>query len=284
MFTPNLCAIQPGPECLKNATVVAIINGTELSALIDTGSSTTFINENTAKILKLQIFPRNKSILVASSNLEGHISGQCVTNVNINDVEYSNVLLKLMNNNLCTDILLGHDFQSLHKQVVFKFSVVKNNFVVSSEVCALSNSIASVPTLFSNISRECKPIAVKSRQFNKTGLEFINTEISRLCSEEIIKPNVSPWRAQGAIVKDAEINKRRMCIDYSQTINLFTELDAYPLPRIDVLVNNLSKYYVFSTFDLRSAYNQIPIAKKDRAFTALEAGVSYGNLLAFLLE
>ena len=271
IFTPNLCAIQPGPECLKNATVVAIINGTELSALIDTGSSTSFINKNTAKMLKLQIFPRNESILMASSNLKGHISGQCVTNVNINGVEYSNVLLKLMNG-LCTDILLGHDFQSLHEQVVFKFNGVKNDFVVSSEVCALSNSIASVPSLFSNVSRECKPIAVKSRQFNKTDQEFINSEISRLCSEGIIKPSVSPWRAQVVIVKDAENNKRRMCIDYSQTINLFTELDAYPLPRIDVLVNNLSKYQVFSTFDLRSAYHQIPIAKKDRAFTAFEAG------------
>ena len=180
---------------------------------------------------------------------------------------------------------MGHEFQSLHEQVVFKFNGVKNNFVVSSEVCALSNSIASVPSLFSNVSRECKPIAVKSRQFNKTDQEFINTEISRLCSEGIIKPSVSPWRAQVVIVKDAENNKRRMCIDYSQTINLFTELDAYPLPRIDVPVNNLSKYHVFSTFDLRSAYHQIPIAKKDIVLLPhLKLGVSYGNLLAFLLE
>ena len=106
-------------------------------------------------------------------------------------------------NNLCTDILLGHDFQSLHKQVVFKFSGVKNNFVVSSEVCALSNSFASVPSLFSNVSCECKLIAVRSRQFNKTDQEFMNTESSRFCSEGIIKPSVSPWRAQVVIVKDA---------------------------------------------------------------------------------
>ena len=62
-----------------------------------------------------------------------------------------------------------------------------------------------------------------------------------------------------------------MCIDYSQTINLFTELDAYPLSRIDTLVNKLAKYHVFSTFDLRSAYHQIPIAKNDKAYTAFEA-------------
>ena len=39
------------------------------------------------------------------------------------------------------------------------------------------------------------------------------------------------------IVKD-EFNwhKKRMCVDYSQTINIYTELDAYPLPRIDDMV------------------------------------------------
>ena len=62
-----------------------------------------------------------------------------------------------------------------------------------------------------------------------------------------------------------------MCIDYSQTVNLFTELDAYPLTKIEFLVNELAKYRVFSTFDLRSAYYQILIAEKDRPFTALEA-------------
>ena len=62
-----------------------------------------------------------------------------------------------------------------------------------------------------------------------------------------------------------------MCGDYSQTINLFNELDAYRLPRIDALVNTLAKYHVFSTFDLRSAYYQIPIASKDWVFTDFEA-------------
>ena len=63
-----------------------------------------------------------------------------------------------------------------------------------------------------------------------------------------------------------------MCVDYSQTVNLFTEFDAYPLPKIEFLVNELAKYCIFSTFDLRSAYHQILIAESDRPFTAFEAG------------
>ena len=62
-----------------------------------------------------------------------------------------------------------------------------------------------------------------------------------------------------------------MCVDYSQTINQFTELDAYPLPRIDEMINNLANYKLFSTYDLKSAYHQILLRKDERKFTAFEA-------------
>ncbi|XP_068240061.1 uncharacterized protein [Palaemon carinicauda] len=69
-----------------------------------------------------------------------------------------------------------------------------------------------------------------------------------------------------------------MVIDYSQTINRFTELDAYPLPRIDETVNNVSRYKVFSTSDLKSAYHQVPIREDEKLYTAFEAS---GKLYEF---
>ncbi len=62
-----------------------------------------------------------------------------------------------------------------------------------------------------------------------------------------------------------------MVIDYSQTINRFTYLDAYHIPKIEEIVDNVSSYRVFSTIDLRSAYHQVPIRLNERAYTALEA-------------
>ena len=62
-----------------------------------------------------------------------------------------------------------------------------------------------------------------------------------------------------------------VCALIIQTVNLFTELDAYSLPRIETLINDLAKYHVFSTFDLHSAYHQIQMTEKDRPFTAFEA-------------
>jgi len=54
-------------------------------------------------------------------------------------------------------------------------------------------------------------------------------EVSKLLNDGIIEPSYSPWRAQVLVTKD-ERHKRRMVVDYSQTINKFTLSDAYPLP------------------------------------------------------
>lgn len=67
-------------------------------------------------------------------------------------------------------------------------------------------------------------------------------------------------------------------MDYSQTIHIYTKLDAFPLPRISDLVANLARYKYFSTFDLKSAYHQIKLKQSDRKYTAFEAN---GQLFQF---
>ena len=62
-----------------------------------------------------------------------------------------------------------------------------------------------------------------------------------------------------------------MVVDYSQTINKYTLLDVYPPPRIDEMVSDITKYRIFSTLDLRSAYHQIPIKPEEKPYMAFEA-------------
>ena len=62
-----------------------------------------------------------------------------------------------------------------------------------------------------------------------------------------------------------------MAIDYSQTVNSFTDLDAYPLPGINDQINKIAKNEIYSTLDLKSAYYQIPLAPEDREYTTFEA-------------
>ena len=89
-----------------------------------------------------------------------------------------------------------------------------------------------------------------------------------MLAEGIIEPSSSPWRAQALVSRDGQ--KPRMCIDYSQTVNKYTRPDAYPLPRVDDVVNRIAKFKVMSTLDLRSVYHQIPHHEDDKIFTAFE--------------
>ena len=124
------------------------------------------------------------------------------------------------------------------------------------------------PSLFPNILSSHKPIVVKLRHFNQEDQSFINKEIQKLLSEGIIEESISPWWAQ--LVRGKGPNqlqkkqKKRICVDYSQTINLYIELDAYPLPRINKMINNLTKYKVFSSFNLKCTYHQVPLKVSDK--------------------
>ena len=69
--------------------------------------------------------------------------------------------------------------------------------------------------------------------------------------EGIIEPSYSPWRAQVLAARDDRHNPR-MVVDYSQTVNRFTLLDAYPLPNIDEQIAEIAKASVSSTLDLKS--------------------------------
>lgn len=174
---------------------------------------------------------------------------------------------------LCSGVLLGQDFQKQHQRVPIEYGGPKPALNLSGTAyCSLAAAAVDEPSLFPHLSPNCKQIATKSRFYRKDDREFIAEKTNRLLAEGIIENSSSPWRAQVVVVKDPlNRHKKRMCIDYSQTINQYTELDAYPLPRIDTMVNELSTYSVLSTFDLKSAYHQVPLKESDKKYTAFEA-------------
>ncbi|XP_045518605.1 uncharacterized protein LOC123710627 [Pieris brassicae] len=268
----SACITAASPSSLRKATVPAYIRGIRAEALLDTGSSISFINDSFARLCGLKRKSCNQTISMASLNHTSQVEGQTLQTLKIGNHKYDNVNLLIVKN-LCADIIIGHDILEEHSSLEFSFGGPKHPL----QVCNVTEASVPAVPLFANVSPNCKPIAIKSRRHSKEDSEFITEEIRNLIAEGVIEESKSPWRAQVLITK-SETHRKRLVIDYSQTINRYTELDAYPLPNIEDLVSKVAKNKFFSLIDLKSAYHQVPILPKERKFTAFEA---LGNLYQF---
>ena len=129
-----------------------------------------------------------------------------------------------------------------------------------------------VPRLFEHLASDCKPIITKLREHSLANEKFIAETRKNDLKKGIIEPSSSPWRAQ-VLVVTGDNHKKRMCIDYSETINKYTLLDGYSLPNMQNLVNKVAQYSYFSTLNLKSAYHQVEILIENRPYTAFKANV-----------
>ena len=272
---------QVGRHPLTRTIIPVLVNGTELSALIDTGSTNTYMDSKLAKHLRLPTTPHSFSINLAASNSVVKSEARVqISEFSIQGQLHNSIQVATLDG-LCSDMIIGHDLLSMHRNLVVDFGGPLNDFVISNQptnpVCSVAVADVEPPPLFTFLSDDCRPIACKSRRYSEEDMLFIRGEIAKLLDAKIIEPCRSPWRAQVLVTKD-DRQKKRMVIDYSRTINKFSHLDAYPLPRIDDMSFDVSRCKIYSSFDLKSAYHQIPILPNEKKFTAFEAD---GNLFQF---
>ena len=104
-------------------------------------------------------------------------------------------------------------------------------------------------------------------------LEELQKTLSELMDKEFVQHSTSPWGAPVLFTKKKD-GKLRLCVDY-RGLNKQTVKNAYPLPRIDDLLDQLHGAKYFSKLDLKSGYWQIPIEGKDVAKTAFRT--RYGH-------
>jgi hypothetical protein len=97
-------------------------------------------------------------------------------------------------------------------------------------------------------------------------LKELNIQLQGLLDKGYIHPSISPWGCSALFVekKDKEL---RLCVDY-HPLNAVTIKNKYPLPRIDIMFDQLTGAQVFSKIDLHSGYHQIKIGAKDILKTA----------------
>jgi hypothetical protein len=101
-----------------------------------------------------------------------------------------------------------------------------------------------------------------------------------LLDKGYIRPSISHWGCSALFVekKDKEL---RLCVDY-RPLNAVTIKNKYPLPRIDILFDQLAGAQVFSKIDLPFGYHQIRIRVEDIPKTAFTT--RYGLFEYFVMS
>jgi hypothetical protein len=110
------------------------------------------------------------------------------------------------------------------------------------------------------------PISKRPYRMPPKELAELKTQLQELLDKGYIRPSSSPWGCPALFVKKKD-GSLRMCVDY-RPLNAVTIKNKYPLPRIDVLFDQLAGAKVFSKIDLRSGYHQIKIRPCDIPKTA----------------
>ena len=150
-------------------------------------------------------------------------------------------------------MILGQDSRR-NMSVTIKFDGSKPELIISNpvSVCALSEALLEKSLLFEHLLPGCKPIVTLSQRFSEEDRVFIDQEVTLLSAEVLLSLvfHLGELKLLLSMIFSSITRE-----DYFQTINQYMELDAYPLPHIDDMVNRLASYKVFSTFDLRNAYH-----------------------------
>ena len=131
----------------------AKVNNTSIQALINTGSTKTFINHQIVWQLEQAVTPVTGSGNIASSSLSSEISGTISVDLMVDNKAYLKVKLVILHD-LCCNNIMSHDFLQQHSCV----SILFEGLLLKLTVHGLTAINIQSPSLFTHLSPNCKPI------------------------------------------------------------------------------------------------------------------------------
>jgi transposase InsO family protein len=133
--------------------------------------------------------------------------------------------------------------------------------------------LTSTPVVQHEIRLEpgTQPVNIKPYRLPEAQKQEARRQVEELKRGGIIEESNSPWNSPLLVVKkkaDASGEEKwRLVIDYRK-VNEKTVGDAYPLPDVTEILDQLGQSRYFSCIDMVMGYHQIEVAEKDRAITA----------------
>ena len=90
----------------------------------------------------------------------------------------------------------------------------------------------------------------------------IREEVTRMLRLRVIEESRSAWSSPVVLVPKPD-GSFRFCNDFRK-LNEVSEFDAYPMPRVDELIERLGPARYLTTLDLTKGYWQVPLTRTAR--------------------
>jgi hypothetical protein len=279
------------------------INHQPVIILFDSGATHSFISSKCGTKVGLDFYPTNGAYMITTPG--GKISSNQIyrkvpIQLGSNLIKTDLLLLDLEG----MDVLLGMDWMTRHRVSldISSWAVERDSLdhkptilYLPQRECNNSCADAIEGIKLKDISIACKypdvfpddlpgmppdrdiefvielqpgtaPISKRPYRMPPNELAELKIQLQDLLDKGYIRPSASPWGCPSLFVKKKD-NSLRLCVDY-RPLNAVTIKNKYPLPRIDILFDQLAGAKVLSKIDLRSRYHQIKIRPSDIPKTA----------------
>lgn len=276
--------------------------GTFVEALLDTGSTYTFVSADSVREHKLMTVPcAPLEVLLASGDRRLRIDSQVTLTFALGAFRASYRFFVLPAAN--SGAILGADFQR-EFQVVVNWSKGSIRLMDSADVPLLNgdrvrlsaslqidesvppHDLARVKALledkyFANDTcpfgrvhdhvhsidtGDARPLYQAPRRESPSARATVREEVQKMLQAGAIRPSKSPWASPITLVPKKD-GTTRFCIDFRR-LNDVTVKDRHPLPRVDDMLEAMRGASYFTSLDAASGYWQIPVAPQDIPKTA----------------
>ena len=294
----NYTTLEEVPEGTQVMAGTFSINQCPVTVLFDSGASHNFISEACVARLHLQVTCLEKSYIIQTPGTRLN-AGQVVRNVPLNLGGKNFPLTPIVLPSQGIDIILGMNWMKKHGVIINTSSCIlqfnssmygsmdihlSQHAIPATVIYHLEGKILEVipvvceyPDVFPEdlpgmppdrdiefvieLQPGTAPISRRPYRMTPSELAELKVQLQELQDKGFIRPSTSPWECPALFVKKKD-HGLRLCVDY-RPLNAVTIKNKFPLPRIDLLFDQLAGVKVFSKIDLRSGYHQIKIRPAD---------------------
>ena len=171
------------------------------------------------------------------------------------------------------------DWSGFSNSQIFKQLNLYLGHLCPTQVHELSTVLSAYQDVFSDTPGRCNiihhdvklipgttPIRQAPYRIPHQKKELMKKEVDYLLENGLAVPSCSPW-ASPCILVPKEEGTLRLCTDYRR-VNDVTVPDAYPLPRVDDLVDSVGQSKFITKIDLLKGYYQIPLTESAQVISA----------------